>query len=141
MAKVVISEGLPVIDGEYELDASYFTNRELHLIKREANVRAGEVTEALEARDNDVFVVLAYIALQRAGKGDIPIDALWDMEAGKITFDFSDEEQEIDALPPEIVPVSSENRNGPTDPSSEVLSGDGEVSLEPIHLSATGDLG
>lgn len=42
MAKVLISGALPVLDGEYPLDASYFTNRELHLIKREANVRAGK---------------------------------------------------------------------------------------------------
>lgn len=48
--------------------------------------------------------MLAYIALQRAGKGDLPIDLLWDLEAGKITLDFSDEEQEADASPPESAP-------------------------------------
>lgn len=140
MAKVVIAGGLTV-DGEYELDASYFTNRELHLIKKEASVRAGEVSDALEAGDNDLFVVLAYIALQRAGRGDMPIDVLWDMEAGKITFDFSEEEQEADALPPESEPGSSESRNGPTESSSSDSSDDGEASPEPIPLSATGDRG
>lgn len=141
MARVLIKAGL-AIDGEYELDASYFTNRELHLIKTEAKVRAGEVEDALQAGDNDLFVVLAYIALQRAGKGNMPIDFLWDAEAGKIKFDFTEDEQQGgDARPPEIKPESSETGNGTPGSSSLASSTNGEQSPESLPLSVTGDPG
>lgn len=99
MAKVVISDG--AAKGEYELAVGYFTNRELHLIKRETGVRAGELEEAFAAGDNDLLIVLAYIALQRNGLSHIPISSLWDMEAGTITFDFQEDEEVEDENPPQ----------------------------------------
>lgn len=135
MAKVVIADtGNPGLDGEHELDVSYFTNRELHLLKREANVRAGEVKDALLAGDNDLAVVFAHIALQRSGKHG-PIDVLWDLPAGNIRVDFSDQEEAAadppaqsasgngDELPPAEKPSSGESserssENPDSDPSS-----------------------
>ena len=102
-------EGVSRLDGEYPLDITSFTNRELHLIKQESGVRAGEIEEAFGAGDNDLIVVIALIVLQREGKGQAAQikDALWDAEAGAITFDFSDLEEEEDALPPADEPPAS----------------------------------
>lgn len=61
-----------------------FTNRELHLVKQIAGVRAGELGDALEHRDNDVIVALAHIALRRAGRTRPTLEELWEMPAGEI---------------------------------------------------------
>lgn len=140
MAKVKIDSGNARIAGEYELDIGYFTNRELHLIKKETGVRAGEYEDAIASGDTDLAVGLAFIALQRHGKLDIPIDALWEMEAGKIIVDLSGDEEE-DALPPESEPAATGNAGGPTPSSSETSSPGGEASPEPIPLRATGSPG
>lgn len=139
MAKVVI-EDIPGVNGSYDFNLDRFTNGELRLIKREANVRAGEIEEALQAGDNDVLVCFALIALKRAGR-DIPPEALWEAEAGSITIDTADEEAEDDASPPETGPVSNESENGPTASSSPSSSGDGEASPEATTLSPTGSHG
>lgn len=139
MAKVKIEHANPRIAGEHELDLGYFTNRELHLIKKETGVRAGELVDAFQAGDNDLLIVLAFVALQRNGRLDVPIDALWEMEAGTITLDLSDEEE--DASPPESAPVASESDGGPTPSSSETSSSAGEASPGAIPLRATGSPG
>jgi hypothetical protein len=90
-------EGIPPYDGEYPLDVSYFTNRELNIIKRLSGVRAGEIEEALRAGDNDLFVALAVIALRRHGVSVVE-DAIWDAETGKLSFIAGAEEG--DANPP-----------------------------------------
>ena len=64
-----------------------FTNRELHLIKQIAGVRAGEIEEALNAEDNDVLVALAHIGVRRNNTARPSLDELWDMEAGAISFE------------------------------------------------------
>jgi hypothetical protein len=99
--------GIPGFDGEYPLDVSYFTNRELHTIKELSKVRAGELSEALQAGDNDVLVALAVIAVQRAGK-PVPKDAspFWDAPSGSSLEFVLDEEN--DASPPASAP-----ENGP----------------------------
>lgn len=103
MAQVKISgSGNPVLDGDYPLDTSFFTNRELHTIKDIAGVRAGELEDALRAGDNDVVVAIALIALRRAGK-QVPADVLWDLPAGRLVLDLRDDDEqraEDDALPP-----------------------------------------
>ncbi len=48
MAKLKIDTNIPALDGEFELDTSYFTNRELHMIKKLSGLRAGEFEEAVE---------------------------------------------------------------------------------------------
>jgi hypothetical protein len=111
-------EGVPQLDGEYELDISRFTNWELHLIKQETQtdgrpgVRANEIEEAFAAGDNDLLVAIALIILQRAGRGELRQNKslLWGADAGAITFDLTEEEKaEADAVPPESEPVSSES--------------------------------
>lgn len=94
-------EGSVSLDGEYEADLGYFTNRELHEIKKATGLRAGEFEEAMNSGDNDLLVVMAALMLERAGQKDV-LEQLWDLPAGKISFDVSDEEipEEDDALPP-----------------------------------------
>lgn len=81
MDKIVIT-GIPPYDGEYPFEANY-TMRELHTIKRLADVRAGELMDALEAGDSDIVVAAAVIALQRAGKTPDE-EAIWDADMGAI---------------------------------------------------------
>jgi hypothetical protein len=93
MPKIVIT-GIPGLDGEYDLDMT-FTHRDFHTIKQVAGVRANEVQDALEGGDLDIVVALAEIALRRAEVVH-SVDQLWDAEAGGITLDVTDVEQEPD---------------------------------------------
>ena len=134
MAKILIESDNSNLNGSFEFDPSYFTNRELHTLKQEAKVRAGEIMDAFAAGDTDLLVVFAHIALRRAGR-DIPIDALWDLEAGKITFDVG--EEAADVRPPENASESS----GAIEASSPPSNANGEASPGPIPLSTTGNRG
>lgn len=78
--------------GEFRV-AAPFTNRELHLIKQIADVRAGELFEALDRGDNDVLVALAHIAVKRTGGQQPSLDRLWDMPAGDITLVLPDDSE------------------------------------------------
>lgn len=71
---------------KYDLNPP-FTNRELHVIKTVAGVRAGEIFEALNAGDSDVLVALAHVAVIRNGTARPSLEELWDMEAGSISID------------------------------------------------------
>ena len=82
MDQIVIT-GIAGYNGEYDLDASYFTNKELHTIKKLAGVRAGEIQAAFAAGDNDLIVALAAIALERNGKA-VHEQVLWDAKVGCI---------------------------------------------------------
>lgn len=116
MAKVVI-ESDDVWNGEYELDLSFFTNRELHIIKKETGIRGGELYESFDAGDTDLLVALAMIAIRRSGKGNPDAEALWELPTGKITLDVTDEG---DAGPPAEAPSeSSENAGASSSASSE----------------------
>lgn len=84
MDKIKIA-GIDAYDGEYDIDVSVLTNRDLHTIKRISGVRAGELQDAMEAADADLIVAFTVIALQRHGKPVIE-DILWDAPAGKITY-------------------------------------------------------
>lgn len=130
MAKLTV-KGVPGLDGEYEFDESYFTNRELHLIKRETGLRAGEFEDAYKSGDTDVMVALAMVAVTRAGKGSIA-DRFWDAQPSTLAFDFSDaEEGEDDAVPPVSAPVALVVANGISQ-SSGHGSGYGGASLESV---------
>lgn len=95
MSKLVI-DGVFGLDGEYEADLSYFTNRELHQIKKQTGIRAGEFSEAFASGDNDVMVAFAVVILNRAGKEGAE-DLLWDAKAGSVTLLLDDEDEEGDA--------------------------------------------
>ncbi len=118
-------EGVPPLDGDYDLDIETFTNRELHIIKQEAGVRAGEIADAFGAGDNDLLVAITLIVLRRAGKGEVAQlrDLVWDAPAGSVTLDLTEEEQaEEDAVPPAVEPVETneaETSNGPSGSDSE----------------------
>lgn len=86
----IIIKGVPGWDGSYDLDldAQPFTNGELHLIKQISGVRAGELREALDAGDNDVFVSFAMVSLERSGR-PAPIKAFWDAPAASIDFEMN----------------------------------------------------
>lgn len=105
MDRIVLA-GIPPYDGEYEFDASYFTNREYHTIKRIAGVRAGELDEALGAGDLDVIVALAVIALQRNNQPHEE-DTIWDAPGGSISFIGSEDVVEDPTVPAEQPQSSS----------------------------------
>lgn len=99
MADQIAIDGIEAYDGEYEFDAGYFTNRELHTMKRLSGIRAGELAEALAAGDNDVIVAMTVIALQRHGKY-VDEDLIWNAQAGKISYRPELVPTGTDALPP-----------------------------------------
>lgn len=101
--------------GEFRV-AAPFTNRELHLIKQIADVRAGEMFEALERGDNDVLVALAHIAVRRTGGTQPSLDRLWDLPAGDISLVMPDDDGEPDPTEaasgsPETTPDSNGGSN------------------------------
>lgn len=123
MGKLII-EGIPGADGTYDADLTYFTNRELHEIKKQTGLRAGDLMDAFEAGDNDVVVAFALVALGRLGKAALA-DLLWDAPAGTgFRFDFTDEEEAAAKAaedPPQVTPtggVESVNGNGDASDSS-----------------------
>lgn len=65
---MVIIEGIPPHDGEYEIDLASLNMEEFHMIKRLTGLVAGEVEDALLRIDTDMFVGLAAVVIQRSGK-------------------------------------------------------------------------
>ena len=126
MQKVKISGISSKIDGEYPIDLGYFTNGELHLIKKLSGVRAGEIEEALDAGDNDIVVCVALIALKRNGRTDIPDGTLWDAKAGKIDLILPVAEKEAAPLAPKNEPSESSSSDESPPSSGLSLSNGGE---------------
>lgn len=94
-----------------------FTNRELHLIKQIAGVRAGELFDAMEAGDNDLVVALAHLAIKRAGRNQPTLDMLWDMAPGEI--EIHNPAQESNGVPPTSTPTSGGGDGSPGTTPSE----------------------
>lgn len=144
MTKVVVS-GVPAFDGTYDLDAvDTFTGHELHLIKKVAGVRLAEIEDAMDAADYDLYVALAAIMVIRAGKATRQqamqvVDLLLDADAGSVKFDFTKDEQEDDARPPEPESQTLESNAGSSTPSSPTSPDTGE---DPpvMSLVSTGSL-
>jgi hypothetical protein len=115
-------------DGDYEFDGTYFTNKELHTIKRLAGVRAGEIPAALEAGDNDLVVALTVIALERNGKV-VNEDVLWNAKVGCIEAILGEDvsEDDADADPPTL---GLDDDSSEKKPSSGEISEDGSASPE-----------
>lgn len=134
MDKIVIT-GIPPYDGEYPFEGNY-TMRELHTIKRLANVRAGELMDALEAGDSDIVVAAALIALQRAGKNPDEND-IWDAQMGAIQL-VAGEEPDDPANPTTL--ERPDDPNGSSGGSSEPPAVTRVTDLSPTGspLSATG---
>lgn len=124
--KVVI-EDLPGLAGEYELDVTALTNRDLHEIKQVAGVRPKEIADAIANWDNDVVVAFALCALRRAGR-DVSVDVLWDAPVGSITLDFTDEEE--DASPPGQTPPDGGESSSASSASSGLSTSDVSAPVE-----------
>ena len=124
-------EGVPPYDGEYPFPSN-FTNREFHFIKLHAGIRADELEEAAHAGDNDLVVVFACIALQRAGL-DPKIDALWDAQLGKVTV-LEGDPVPLDQTPP-ASSETTEDENATSGSASEPTSASRQNGL-----SSTGSL-
>lgn len=125
---------IEILIGEKTYDVTPpFTNRELHLIKQIAGVRAGELFDAIEAGDNDVLVALAHIAVRRGDTARPSLDELWDLPAGEITAEEIEDEPDptnaADAAEPAGSPVTPPSEPGP--PASE------PSSTLPLVTSAT----
>lgn len=118
-----------VKDGEYELDMTWFTNDELHQIKKLTGLRPAEYVQAIEQLDNDLVVAFGLVALGRAGL-TVPASVLWQARVGAIQLDLSDLEEQAqeegEDLPPESAPVAS-------------VAGDGRKLLSGVSSSNDGD--
>lgn len=134
MLQVNVSD-VPGFDGTYEWDAErQFNGHELHIVKKVAGVRLGEIEEALAAGDYDVIVAITAIMVCRSGRvtrAQVPelVDVLLDAEGGKITIEeVAEGEGDADG-PPAVVPPGNEP------------SGDGNVSSirSSVGSSSTGD--
>ncbi len=126
MLEITISDIGPVFDGVFVVDlAQQLNGRELHLIKKTAGVRFGELDEALGAGDYDVILAFATIALVRAGKVEKgnalqAFEILNEAETGKIIANFTADEEEVEDSPP--APSETMNGNGESSKSSSVVS-------------------
>lgn len=113
MAAEIVIEDVPGANGRYPLDMTYFTARELHILKVETGIRPNEMEAAIEAGDTDIVIGLALIALRRAGK-TVPSSVIWDSVIGKIRLDVTEDEPEeaAEPLPPPSEPAGSESESG-----------------------------
>jgi hypothetical protein len=131
--KLVVTD-VPGLDGEYPADITFFTNRELHKIKKMTGLRAGEFMEAFQAGDNDMVVALAVVVMEREGKEGAE-DLLWDAPAGSVTLEDDEDEVvvEDDALPP-AQPTETASEPEPSDSDRSESSGDSSrpVSVLPV---------
>lgn len=99
----VVIKNVPPYDGEYPLDLSHMTVREVSTIKRISGYTPTEWEAAGERGDIDVIVAFAVVALTRSGRflPKVNEDVLWDSDVGRIDI----EEDEADDVDP---PASSE---------------------------------
>jgi hypothetical protein len=97
--------GKIVVQGEAYAFPDQLTGREFGLVKQVTGLRAGEVEEALDAGDVELVLVLAVIAMRRAGK-EVDVEDLLDLPVGEGTIEIRDEEDE--EIPPADAAGSSE---------------------------------
>jgi hypothetical protein len=120
--KLVVN-GVPGLDGEYELIMPPYTTKEWHQIKIRTGLRPLEVEEAWRAGDPDVLTTFAWVAVTRMGVN--PADAWAALDEcdpfAALTFDFTEEElaAEGDVRPPERSPTPSGNESSPAEPANE----------------------
>jgi len=123
--------------GTYSLDLSTLNGREYNWVKKIANVRLGELFDAMEAGDYDLTIAFTVIALVRDGK--IPketairaAEMLAENIIGSIASDFVADDED-DARPPdETTSSSDESSPSSSTPSSEPLDAPSETNPPPI---------
>lgn len=105
MPKLIIADVDTRFNGEYDVDISDLTNRELHFIYQQCQVTPVDIFRSLLTGHAGLVVALTAVMLERAGKQP-DVAALWDAAAGLIRFDWSDEKAEVEnELPPQTPPV------------------------------------
>ncbi len=131
----IVVTGVQPFDGTYELDLenSPFTTLEWRWIKQTAGYLPGTVAEGFEGGDPDLIVVLAVIAMHRAGKirkedATRTADQLADVPVDGASIVFRAGEVEDDARPPEVneSTVSSPTGSGEDSKQPTVLLGNGQ---------------
>lgn len=123
--------GCPPYDGDYEIDFKRFTNRELRTIKKvSGGIVAAKLEEALNDGDQDAFLGVTYVAIERSGKfGFVSEELLLDAAADAFEFIEDAEQEDEDA--------ASADPNSPTrsEPDS-----DSNPSIAPESESETSGL-
>jgi hypothetical protein len=109
-APIIRITGISGFNGDYPLDLEeeFLGNDELHELKKETGIRGGEITEALDAGDNDLLVMLAVFAVRRSGKTISP-SVVWKAKVGGIEFIVDEEEEGEESLPPPSEPDEPKN--------------------------------
>lgn len=132
MIKIII-DGCPPYDGEYELDSDdpNFTNGELRKIKKETGIIASELGQAIVAGDQDAWVGVTMILLERSGKFPAVVpDLLWDAPASAIRIDETGDADDDDAGAEGNAPTPTEPGESSASDDEKPTSGDG--STEPL---------
>src|SRR5262252_5063885 len=115
MDRVIVS-GIPPFDGEFELDLStrVFSTLEWRWIKKISGYLPLTIQQGLEGGDPDIFVVMAVIALYRAGKiqreqAYMAADALAEppCDGSAIQIFVGESEQPGDVRPPASSPTTN----------------------------------
>lgn len=116
---IIRINGCPPYDGDYEADLTRFTNGELRTIKKESGIIASKLQEALLDGDQDAFVALTIVMLQRSEKFRTVVpQLLWDAPADALEFIPGDEDENADASAEGNSPTPSEPPS-PSDDSNE----------------------
>lgn len=131
MPKIVLN--LPRYKGEYDFDieAEPFTALEWRWVKRISGYMPMTIDEGWRGGDPDLFVALAVVAMNRAGKlreedvftaADTISRAPFDGTAITIVADEDDQETEADPTTPEIAPpIRSIGGSSPQTLESQVV--------------------
>jgi len=157
MDRVIVS-GIPPFDGEFELDLStrVFSTLEWRWIKKISGYLPLTIQEGLEGGDPDIFVVMAVIALYRAGKiqreqaymtADLLAEPPFDGSAIQIIVGES--EQPGDDRPPASSPTTNGEQKSldvgqsesESTPSSGTSHGESNGASSALSPPPTGDLG
>lgn len=139
MDKFVVT-GIPAFNGDYPVDISSFTMRELQIIKRMSGVRAGELSEAFSAGDTTLILAVAVIAVRRSGKNwEVFEQIAWESDLDCIAFVSEDEEaaDKPDPLTQKNERDENAKPNEQTDFSMKPSSADGDDPQE-TNLRAIG---
>jgi len=128
---MVIIEGVPPYDGEYEIELGSINMEEFHLIKRLTGLVAGEVEDALLKIDTDIFVGLAAVVIQRDGKritSNVE-NALWKAPLGALRVKLEPDS------PPEERQKTSASSSGERDQPSELTASSGDAGKDGSETS------
>ncbi len=134
--KVRIS-GIEGLEGEYDIAEPPFATKEWREIKQHTGLMPLDMEEHNERRDPDVYASLLWVTLTRAGKDSRFVWTMLDQSDMFANDLFSEvaapgEEEEVEQIPPELTPPSTDDGNETeTDDSPE---SSGQSSQPPLAL-------